>query len=355
MNANSRGPRRNPTQVGCRQRQMSTQRPDEPKNRIFYLTPDLFVCIISTECARQRFKDEQARTHHGQPGTHGVGESPPLQRRSAHPERTPDGPGSSPGQAPPAKAGVTTNAPNKPNPGRGGLGIDYGLRMIDDVQACIPGAVRRQTKPISGWRRETGGRSGSSYGLRPPVCGLDAPNKPNLRLEAGDRRPERVFLRPPVFGLDAPNKPNLARGRRAGAGAARAKQTQFGSQGPWRAAAPPASNKANSSGHSRPGDPKLETRNRSKVPMAETSNSARGRAAPNKANLRPGPSRAEGPDAPNKANLRATTHNSFLTNDLWKIDGPCRGLVQTEATDFHFLAQILRFTQDDVLAEWLSC
>ena len=31
------------------------------------------------------------------------------------------------------------------------------------------------------------------------------------------------------------------------------------------------------------------------------------------------------------------------------------GLVQIEVTDFHFLAQILRFTQDDLLEEWLSC
>ena len=33
----------------------------------------------------------------------------------------------------------------------------------------------------------------------------------------------------------------------------------------------------------------------------------------------------------------------------------CAGLVQIAVTDFHFLAQILRFTQDDGLNEWLSC
>ena len=107
-------------------------------------------------------------------------------------------------------------ASNKANPGRGGLGIDDGLRIIDDLEPQTPGAALRQTKPISGRRWETGGRSGSSYDLQPPV-----------------------------FALDAPNKPNLARGRRPGAGAARAKQTQFGSQGPSRAEGPVAPNKAN--------------------------------------------------------------------------------------------------------------
>jgi hypothetical protein len=42
-----------------------------------------------------------------------------------------------------------------------------------------------QTKPISGRRRETGGRSGSSRGLLPPVFGLDAPNKANLHRRGG--------------------------------------------------------------------------------------------------------------------------------------------------------------------------
>ena len=38
---------------------------------------------------------------------------------------------------------------NKANPGRGDLGIDYGLRIIDDLQPQTPGALR-QTKPIWG-------------------------------------------------------------------------------------------------------------------------------------------------------------------------------------------------------------
>jgi hypothetical protein len=39
-------------------------------------------------------------------------------------------------------------APNKANPGRGGLGIDYGLGIIDDLVPQMPGAAQRQTKPI---------------------------------------------------------------------------------------------------------------------------------------------------------------------------------------------------------------
>ena len=58
---------------------------------------------------------------------------------------------------------------NKANPGRGDLGIDYGLGMIDDWDQRLPGPA--------------------------------PPNKPNFRLEAGDRRPERVFLRPTASSL----------------------------------------------------------------------------------------------------------------------------------------------------------
>ena len=59
-------------------------------------------------------------------------------RVRGHRGRTPYGPGSSPGQAPPAKAGVTTNTTNKANPGRGGLGIDHGLWIIDDLGPETP-------------------------------------------------------------------------------------------------------------------------------------------------------------------------------------------------------------------------
>ena len=44
---------------------------------------------------------------------------------------------------------VDPSVSNKANPGPGGLGIDYGLRIIDDLEPPTPGAVLRQTKPIS--------------------------------------------------------------------------------------------------------------------------------------------------------------------------------------------------------------
>ena len=43
---------------------------------------------------------------------------------------------------------------------------------MDQGSLMIRGRVR-QTKPISGWRREAGGRSGSSYGLQLPVFRLE--------------------------------------------------------------------------------------------------------------------------------------------------------------------------------------
>ena len=52
-------------------------------------------------------------------------------------------------------------APNKPSPGRGGLGIDYGLRTIDDLETRTPGAAMRQTNPIGGLRLSA---------RRGPVC-----------------------------------------------------------------------------------------------------------------------------------------------------------------------------------------
>ena len=84
------------------------------------------------------------------------------------------------GPYPPARRAPRENAlrrhyeqANKANPGRGDLGIDCGLGIIDELGSETPRAGVRQTKPISGWRRETEGRNGSSYGLQPPVFGLE--------------------------------------------------------------------------------------------------------------------------------------------------------------------------------------
>jgi len=61
------------------------------------------------------------------------------------------------GGRPEAGAGLPTayslqspawKTPNKANPGRGGLGIDYGLWIIDDLRPETPMAGLRQTKPI---------------------------------------------------------------------------------------------------------------------------------------------------------------------------------------------------------------
>ena len=53
----------------------------------------------------------------------------------------------------PAMRGREAGAPNKANPGRGDLGIGYGLGIIDDLASETPRAGLRQTKPIwhGGW------------------------------------------------------------------------------------------------------------------------------------------------------------------------------------------------------------
>ena len=46
-----------------------------------------------------------------------------------------------PNCGPRCSASAEPIAPNKANLGRGGLGMDYGLRIIDDLQPQRPGAV----------------------------------------------------------------------------------------------------------------------------------------------------------------------------------------------------------------------
>ena len=100
-----------------------------------------------------------------------------LRLPKRHPERTPHG--------------VTTSASNKANSGRGGLGMDYGLRTIDDVGWEISRAAVRQTKPIGHseippLRPSASGRndrkerpSASGRNDRKKAPGPPAPNKAN--------------------------------------------------------------------------------------------------------------------------------------------------------------------------------
>jgi hypothetical protein len=185
--------------------------------------------------------------------------------------------------------------------GGGGPETGAGLPMSDSLQSSAwmrqtnpirlgrrppGGAQGRQTKPIHGTttaearpQRASGRRvKQSQFRCRrmvgtahPTARGQPAaPNKANpVRTASARRRPR------------APNKPNLGRDRRPGTGAARAKQSQFGSRGPWRAAAPTASNKANSlrphmAGKSETRNP--EIRNRSEMRMAQTNKPGWGRA-----------------------------------------------------------------------------
>ena len=125
-------------------------------------------------------------------------------------------------------------APNKANPGRGGLGIDEGLRIIDDLQPQTPGAALCQTKPMSAFlARKWGamgetdpigtqdgrcrGGAGSSHeretrrakqsqfrcrvdGGHGPACDAArqaaAPNKANLRVPARQTKPMWLVVWP---------------------------------------------------------------------------------------------------------------------------------------------------------------
>ena len=71
-------------------------------------------------------------------------------------------------------------APNKANPGRGGFGIDYGLRIIDELRSEASRARVRQTNPICHseippLRPSASGRNDTREAPEPP-----APNKANF-------------------------------------------------------------------------------------------------------------------------------------------------------------------------------
>ena len=90
-------------------------------------------------------------------------------------------------------------APNKANPGRGGVGIDYGLGIIDDLELETSEAWLRRTKPI---------RQSEIPPLRPSASGRndarETPGRPAPNKANSDRRCQ-VAEREVV----APNKPNF--------------------------------------------------------------------------------------------------------------------------------------------------
>jgi len=114
-------------------------------------------------------------------------------------------------------------APNKANPGRGGFGIDYGLRIIDELRSEASRARVRQTNPICHseippLRPSASGRNDTREAPEPP-----APNKANLspdrRTGGGGRmrqtNPISVGAVGREAGPGAPNKPNFAGGIRS--------------------------------------------------------------------------------------------------------------------------------------------
>ena len=142
-------------------------------------------------------------------------------------------------------------APNKANPGRGGLGIDYGLRIIDDLETQMPGGVAPNKAnlachaPAKACRRGIGRerltaslRTGQTKPIRP---GHARPGNPKLET----RNPKQIPNPNDPNGQAcpdavAPNKANPARSvpvRASGENALRrhyqqGKQSQFG--GFWR-------------------------------------------------------------------------------------------------------------------------
>ena len=137
-------------------------------------------------------------------------------------------------------------APNKPNPGRGDLGMDYGSRILGD------------------WEFKGSG---------PPIRRRIAQKKPNFLVSGRKTRVD--------------DGPQGQLGALVGGGSppSCAKETQSccrvdGGHGPPYEAAATATvqNKAKSPGRSRPGNPKLETRNKSEFRMTQTSKPVRGRA-----------------------------------------------------------------------------
>ena len=123
--------------------------------------------------------------------------------------------------------GRRSSAPNKANPGRGDLGIDDGLRIIDDVEPRTLGAVRRQTNPMCLVMRPEGPADGASgeNALRPRIkSGAGSPCEgrghyervKQSQFQAGGGRPEAGAGLPTTSSLQSSawkrsNKANSAR------------------------------------------------------------------------------------------------------------------------------------------------
>ena len=119
---------------------------------------------------------------------------------------------------------------DKANPGRGDLGMDDELRIVDDLETQTPAAAPRRTKPLSLIMCPEGPAEGTSgeNALRRHY----EPNKQSQFRPAGAARVKQTQSGPVV-------------GREPGP---RAKQTQFGSRRPRRDAEPMAPNKPNLAG-----------------------------------------------------------------------------------------------------------